>query len=134
MRRIPDWEWLSEILAEFDITEKRFNRKNAQDFTSLEARIYREIQNRYKPREKPDYIKVVTENGRTSKQYEDSMRIHSEQVEMMKNMGYGLMLDGFTFYKIGHELQPWDFEQNFTMHHAYEIHNYLAKEKEADRE
>lgn len=124
LSRTPDWKWLTELLSEFDITEKRFNRKNAKDFTSLEARLYRGIQKRYKQRKKPDYI-VTKNGGRSSKQYEDSVRIHADQIKTMHDMGYGLMLDGFTFYKYGHELEPYDFERNFQMHQAYEIHSFI---------
>ena len=127
LRRIPDWQWLEELLGEYNITEKRTGLSPKRDFTGIEARLYREIQNRYRQREKPDYIKTPTARH-TSKQHEDSVRIHGEQVETMKKMGYGLMLDGFTFYKIGHELEPYDFEQNFQMHQAYEIHKFIQQE------
>jgi hypothetical protein len=126
LRRVPDWQWLTELLSEFDITEKRNMRKNAHDFTSLEARLYREIQNRYRQRKKPDYIVTAT-GGRSSKQYEDAMRIHADQIKTMHDMGYGLMLDGFTFYKYGYELEPYDFEQNFQMHQAYDIHRFIEE-------
>lgn len=125
-RRIPDWEWLTELLSDFDITHKRSGTKNARDVTSLEATLYTELQKRYTPRKKPNRY-VNDKKQHTSKEYEDSLRIHSKQVETMKKMGYGLMLDGFTFYKFGYELVPWNFETNFTMHHAYEIHQYLSQ-------
>ena len=126
-RRETDWDWLTEVLSRYDITEKVSLRRNAHDFTSLEARLYREIQNRYRQRKKPNYIVTAT-RSHTSKQYEDSLRIHGDQVETMKRMGYGLMLDGFTFYKFGYELEPYDFEQNFQMHQAYEIHDFVKSE------
>lgn len=126
-RRIPDWEWLSDILDNFDITEKRTMRKNAQDFTSLEACLYTELQRRYTPRKKPQRF-IQPDDTHTSKEYEDAKRIHAEQIETMRQMGYGLMLDGFTFYKFGYELEPWNFETNFTMHHAYEIYRFLTEQ------
>lgn len=128
-RRVPDWQWLSDTLDQFDITGKRTMRKNARDFTSLEATLYTEIQRRYTPRNKPHYVNMPG-GGRTSKEYEQAKRIHADQIETMHKMGYGLMLDGFTFYKYGYELEPWDYEQNFTMHHAYEIHQLTHPKKE----
>lgn len=126
VRRVTDWQWLTELLSDFDITEKRTMRKNTRGFTSLEARLYRCIQNLYKPRKKANYI-VTANGGRTSKQYEDAKRIHANQINTMHEMGYGLMLDGFTFYKYGHELEPYDFETNFNMHQAYEIHKFITQ-------
>ena len=129
-RREPDWQWLEELLSEYNITEKRTGTTPKRDFTGIEARLYREIQKRYRQRKKPDYIKTPTAN-RSSKQYEDAKRIHGEQVKTMDAMGYGLMLDGFTFYKYGHELEPYDFEQNFQMHQAYEIHSFTQSKLKA---
>ena len=129
-RREPDWQWLEELLSEYNITEKRTGTTPKRDFTGIEARLYREIQKRYRQRKKPDYIKTPTAN-RSSKQYEDAKRIHGEQVKTMDAMGYGLMLDGFAFYKYGHELEPYDFEQNFQMHQAYEIHSFTQSKLKA---
>lgn len=128
-KRIPDWGWLTETLNDFDITEKRTMRKNARDFTSLEAHLYTEIQKRYTPREKPH--RIVSDGHTTSKELEDAKRIHPKQIELMDKMGYGLMLDGFTFYKYGHELQPYEFERTFTMHHAYEIYSFFQERSTA---
>jgi hypothetical protein len=127
-KRVPDWQWLTDILSDFDITEKRTMRKNAHDFTSLEAKLYTEIQRKYLPRKKPEYIDLVP-RGHTSEEYEDSIRIHADQIKTMHAMGYGLMLDGFTFYKYGHELEPYQYEMNFTMHQAYEIHKFVMEPK-----
>lgn len=121
-RKVPDWQWLSDLLAGYDITEKSPPyTKNRRDFLSLEARLYTELQKRYKPRKKLNYSETPN-GGRTSKEYDNSNRIHSDQIKTMHDMGYGLLLDGFTFYKYGYELEPWNFEMNFTMHHAYEVH------------
>jgi hypothetical protein len=127
--RIPDWQWLTDILERFDIVEKYTMRKNAKDFTSLEANLYTEIQRRYTPRKSP-HILTPSHGTRTSKELEEAKRIHAEPTETMHRMGYGLMLDGFTFYKYGYELEPWQFEMNFTMHHAYEIHNFVQTQFE----
>jgi len=124
IKRTPDWKWLVDLLNEYTITDKRNVLHTSSSSSSLEARLYREIQNKYRQRKKPDYIIPAT-NARTSKQYEDSLRIHGEQIKTMEDMGYGLMLDGFTFYKVGYELEPYDFEQNFQMHQAYEIHKFV---------
>ncbi len=130
-RRVPDWQWLTDILADFDITEKRTMRKNAHDFTSLEAHLYTGIEKRYTPRKKPHYVDLPT-GGHTSEEYQQAKRIHAEQIETMHKMGYGLMLDGFTFYKYGYELQPYEFERTFTMHHAYEIRSLLTPTPQPD--
>ena len=46
---------------------------------------------------------------------------HAHVVLLMKEMGYGLMTDNNTFYKLGHELVPREWT-TFTMTQAYEIH------------
>jgi hypothetical protein len=127
-RVIPDWQWLTDILSFFDITEKSTLRKNAHNFTSLEACLYTELQKRYTPRKVPHQL-VRPDGTHTSEELEQAKRIHADQIATMHKMGYGLLLDGHTFYKYGYELKPWDFEQNFTMHHAYEIHRLLTETK-----
>lgn len=125
-----DWQWLSDLLDQFDITDKRRLTKNARDFTSLKGRLYTEIQSRYTPRKKPHYISPV-DGVHTSEEAEQAKRIHADQIATMHKMGYGLLLDGFTFYKYGRETEPFNYETNFNMHQAYEIHRLItAKDAE----
>lgn len=128
-RKTPDWEWLRLLLEEYDITEKRSQVKNAKDFTSLEARIYSQIQKRYKPRKQPHYIQKNL--GLTSDEYRQSMHTHVNEIETMRKMGYGLLLDGDTFYKIGCELEPYS-GITFDMRQAYEIHRFIGELLEAN--
>lgn len=53
-------------------------------------------------------------------------RIHAPVVQVMERMGYGLLLDGKTFYKIGYELAPRK-HTTFTLTQAYEIHRLLIE-------
>jgi len=84
-----------------------------------------------KPTESQATDKPMTENilnkvvnsGDTT-EYDEAVRIHEAVIGKMRTMGYGLLLDGETFYELGYELfygsESWsDFI--FTMHQAYSI-------------
>jgi hypothetical protein len=62
--------------------------------------------------------------GTSSQQLEDAKRIHAPVIATMDAMGYGLMKDGDTFYKVGNEIQPFT-RQNFNMTQAYAIHSFV---------
>lgn len=57
-----------------------------------------------------------------TKDIEEIKRIHASVIKTMNNMGYGLLLDGKTFYKIGYEIEPRK-HPTFTMTQAYEIYS-----------
>lgn len=59
------------------------------------------------------------------KEYNQAVKIHATVVEAMKSVGYGLLKDGETFYRIGMELAPRD-GITFSMREAYEIHRLLT--------
>jgi hypothetical protein len=54
-------------------------------------------------------------------QYDKSMRPYEPVISAMRAMGYGLMLDGKTFYKLGYELDPY-LSNIFNMHQACDVH------------
>jgi hypothetical protein len=127
-KKIPDWQWLSDILEDYKIVDT-FGIADKRDFTGIEARLYSQIRRRYVARKPVKHIEL--NNSVTSEEREESKRIHSEQVETMKQMGYELMLDGDTFYKIGYEIDPY-MNTTFSMNQAYAIHNFVKSMSESN--
>jgi len=62
----------------------------------------------------------MANNHDSSPELEEAKRIHGDTIKQMHEMGYGLMKDGDTFYKLGYELNP-RLVETFTMREAYAI-------------
>lgn len=63
----------------------------------------------------------------------ESKRIHGKTIEAMEAIGWGLLKDGKTFYKMGYELNP-RLHFTFDMSQAYEIVQKLQEAYERGRE
>ena len=58
-------------------------------------------------------------------EWEEVQEVHSEVIKVMESIGFGLLLDGQTFYKKGYELKPRE-HTTFSMTQAYEIKNAIT--------
>lgn len=119
-------EEIEELLAGYKIVNKRTNQEDTKDFTSLNAKLSRQISKRYMPREKPVYIDYP--DSHTSEEYLEAKRIHGAIIDTMLKMGYALMLDGYTFYELGYEIDPYSWI-TFNMSQAYVIHRFIIGEQ-----
>lgn len=68
-------------------------------------------------------------------EWKEVLKVHAEVIIVMESIGFGLLLDGTTFYKKGYELKPRE-HTTFSMTQAYEIKNAIttavAKEKKSE--
>lgn len=67
------------------------------------------------------------------KNLKDEIEMHAPVVKTMEEMGYGLLTDGETFYRRGHEIKPRE-GITFTMRQAYEIHRLTTSLIEQEKE
>ncbi len=65
---------------------------------------------------------MLTSNSPSTESFEEAKRYHQPVIDTMHALGYGLMLDGDTFYTLGYELDPL-LSVTFTMRQAYSIVN-----------
>lgn len=71
----------------------------------------------------------MNECGQDVTALNQAKKFHQPVIDTMHAMGFGLMLDGKTFYRYGYEINP-HAHVHFSMNAAYIVHDYAKKAHE----